>query len=79
MGRAFVIAIRIAVLLAYTSSLCNFTLGGLEITSLSAPGLFLTFVFIVQLFLNFLLFEEIPLTHRRIPLNTTDSAFADNS
>jgi len=78
LGRAFVLAIPFAILLSFVASLCSFTLGELEVTALSAPGLFLTIIFILQLFLNFVLFEEIPISHRRLPLGAT-SSFVDNS
>ena len=64
---------------AFLASLCHFTIGYLDVTALSAPGLILTIIFITQLFLNFILFEEIPINFRRLPLNTTNSYAADNS
>ena len=73
------IAIPFAVLLAFVSSLCHCMLGGVLITGLSAPGLILSVIFAIQLFLNFLLFDEIPTSHRRLPLNSTSNAFVDNS
>lgn len=79
MGRAYMLAIPFAVLLAFVSSLCNFMLGEVLITGLSAPGLILSVIFIIQLFLNFLLFDEIPKQNRRLPLNSTSNAFVDNS
>ena len=79
MGRAYMLAIPFAVLLAFVSSLSNFMLGEVLITGLSAPGLILSVIFIIQFFLNFLLFDEIPKQNRRLPLNSTSNAFVDNS
>ena len=78
MSRAFVLAVPFAVLLTFLCSMSSFTLGELEVTALTAPGLALTVLFLFQLFLNFLLFEEIPTSYRRLPLNTTNS-YVDNS
>ena len=78
MGRSFILGAPFAVLLAFVATFCTFTIGELEVTVLSAPGLILTIIFILQLFLNFLLFEEIPISYRRLPLNTTNS-YTDNS
>ena len=78
MGRAFVLAIPFAVLLTFLASLTHCTLGEVYVTGLSAPGFILSAFFIMQLFFNFLLFEEIPTSYRRLPLNTTNS-YVDNS
>ena len=51
----------------------------MEVTPLSAPGLILSLVFITQLFVFFLFFEEIPLSQRRLPLGGSSSAFAVES
>jgi len=67
-----------AVLLAFVCSLSNFTLGELDVTALTSPGLLLAIVFMIQLFANFLLFEEIPQSWRRLPLNT-NSIYVDSS
>ena len=78
MGRAFMLAIPFAVLLAFCSSLCHCMLGEVYVTGLSAPGLILSIIFILQLFLNLALFDEIPTSQRRLPLNSTEGAFVDN-
>lgn len=78
MSRAAIVAIPFAVLISFLTSMCNFSFGSIEVSGVSAPGLVLTIMFITQLFLNFLLFEEIPVTYRRLPLNTTNS-YVDNS
>ena len=78
MGRAFVLGMPFAVLLAFVASLCTFEFGDYAITALSAPGIILTFIFITQLFIYNVLFEEIPTAFRRLPLNTTNS-FVENA
>ena len=79
MGRAFVLAIPFAVLLTFICTFCSFSLGEFDVTALSSPGIFLAIVFLIQLFFNFMLFEEIPISHRRLPLSTTNSYIMDNS
>ena len=78
MGRAFVLAIPFAVLLSFIASLTHFILGSVIFTGLSTPGLILSALFILQLFVNFFLFEEIPTSYRRLPINTTNT-YVDNS
>lgn len=76
MSRAMVLGAPFAVLIAYVCSLCHYKLGDLEVTGLTAPGLLLAVLFLLQLFGNFLMFDEIPPHLRRLPLNST---YADNS
>lgn len=45
MGRAYMLAIPFAVLLAFSASLCHFMLGEVLVTGLSAPGLILSIIF----------------------------------
>ena len=68
LNQTFVVAIPGAVILSYICSLCHFTLGNMVISPLSSPGFFLFLMYILMVFFNFLLFEEIPFSHRRILL-----------
>lgn len=73
-----VIGAPFAILLAYVCSLAHFTVGELNVTALTAPGLFLALLFLVQLFSNFIMFDEIPPGLRRLPLSSS-GGYVDNS
>ena len=78
LGQSYVLGLPFAVLIAYLCSLMHFHIGNMPVSPLSAPGQLLTVLFVILVFLNFLLFEEIPLSHRRLPLNTSLS-ITDNT
>ena len=78
MSRAMVIGAPFAILTAYACSFANFNVGELTVTSLTAPGLLLAILFLMQLFANFLMFDEIPPSLRRLPLSSS-SGYVDNS
>ena len=78
MSRAMVIGAPCAVLISFFCSFCDFKVGQLDVTGLTAPGILLSIVFMIQLIASFLMFEEIPQSWRRLPLNT-NNAYVDNS
>ena len=69
-GSAYVLGMPAAILLVYALSMVNITVGGIQVTPLSACGLGLSVIFAIVVLINFLFFEEIPASRRRLAFNT---------